>query len=86
MQLITVINLINFPFNLLPPIFSSTSHYACPNAHQLSASIKESIRKTASDLLIELPAFSRRLAQREYFLLFASKIKRRLLLKMYTIS
>ncbi|XP_006822682.1 uncharacterized protein LOC100373635 [Saccoglossus kowalevskii] len=49
-------------------------------------SVKSSIRQTAGDLMRVMPAFKRRLAQREYDFCLMTPEKRRMLLKMYIIG
>ena len=52
----------------------------------LAESVKESIRITASEFMKVMPAFVRRLAQREYDMLLVRPVKRRLLLKLYCLG
>lgn len=49
-------------------------------------SVKDSIRHTAKSFLSEMPAFSRRLAQRDYDFILMHPLKKRMLLKMYCMG
>lgn len=48
--------------------------------------VKESIRHTSQEFLKLMPAFTQRLAQRDYDLILVNPIKKRMLLKMYCMG
>ncbi|XP_071165857.1 uncharacterized protein [Mytilus edulis] len=49
-------------------------------------SVKDSIRHTAKQFLTVMPAFAKRLAQRDYDFILINPMKRRMLLKMYCMG
>jgi hypothetical protein len=49
-------------------------------------SIKDSIRQTAKEFLTLMPAFAKRLAERDYDFILMNPMKRRMLLKMYCMG
>ncbi|XP_052073966.1 uncharacterized protein LOC127711841 isoform X2 [Mytilus californianus] len=49
-------------------------------------SVKDSIRNTARQFLAVMPAFAKRLAQRDYDFILINPMKRRMLLKMYCMG
>ncbi|XP_022105517.1 uncharacterized protein LOC110987250 isoform X2 [Acanthaster planci] len=51
-----------------------------------SESVKSSIRETAHEFMKLMPAFKKRLAQREYDFILMTPMKRRMLLKMFTLG
>ncbi|XP_038067918.1 uncharacterized protein LOC119737550 isoform X2 [Patiria miniata] len=51
-----------------------------------SESVKSSIRETAHEFMKLMPAFKKRLAQREYDFILMTPLKRRMLLKMFTLG
>lgn len=62
------------------------AHSRISQTSLFAESVKASIRDTAIEFLKLLPEFKRRLAQREYDFCLVTPVKRRMLLKMYTLG
>ncbi|XP_071800080.1 uncharacterized protein [Asterias amurensis] len=71
-------------WDLLDELIEAHSHLAPISL--FAESVKSSVRDTAQEFMKLMPSFKKRLAQREYDFILMTPMKRRMLLKMFTLG